>query len=218
MNYRAGYSSSSYQNEMSEGKKAKSVNVAKVEFKSKVKYNAKPNNSVNVADCDKGKEHYVKGLDVGGVSLNQTKESDKEKMMENNERDYEGIANIPIEKKESIDNHGLNQSVKNPHFMPKELRSLELLAQCYWERKNTMNKDSIVLEVNEDCVDRQDTQPPPVSVDTPHERIWSLKKAEKVEKTKEEEENEVIWDELETALRESEAVSKVIILFKNIKI
>ena len=203
---------------------------------------------MNVADCDKGKKKYVEGLGVGGVSSVQTKqekmkesekekimenkerdntgianipiekkESDKEKMMENKERDYTGIASIPIDKKkESIDNHGFNQSVKSPHFMPKELRSLELLAQCYWERKNTMNKDSIVLEVNEDCVDRQDTRPPPVPVVETPQSLWSLKKVEKVQKTKEDEENDVLWDELDTALRESDAVSMVILLFKNI--
>ena len=177
---------------------------------------------MNVAHCDKGKAKYVGGLGVGGVSSVQTqqekmKESEKEKIVENKERDYTGIANIPIEKKkESIDNNGFNQSAKSPHFMPKELRSLELLAQCYWERKNTMKNDKIVLEFKDNGVDQRDTRPPPVTVVETPQSLWSLKMVEKVEKTKEDEENEVLWDELDTALRESDAVSMVILLLKNV--
>jgi len=169
---------------------------------------------VNVADYDKGKENYVKGLDVGGVSLVQTKESDKEKMMVNKGRDYKGIANIPIvKKKESIYNNGLNQSVKSTLFMPKELGLLELLGKCLWDDKNTVKDDSIVLEMKDIGVDQQDMQKSPTCVKTPHERIWSLKKVEKVLKTKEEEEQEPLWDELDTSLREEDAVSKVILIF-----
>lgn len=194
------------------------VNVAKAKCKShvKAKDNAKPYESVDVSDSDEGKEH-VKGLDAGGVSLVQTKqemikESRKQKMVENKGRDYKGIANIHIEKKnESIDNNGLIQSVKSTHFMWNEL----LLAKCYWDSMNTMKNDSTLFEFEEDGVDRQDTQPQPVSVETPPS-IWSLKKVEKVQKTMEEEENEVLWDELDTALRESDAVSMVILHFKNI--
>jgi hypothetical protein len=43
--------------------------------------------------------------------------------------------------------------------------------------------------------------------------IWSLKKVEKVEKTKEEEEQEMLWDQVDTSLRELEAESMVILLF-----
>ncbi|RHN45026.1 putative DNA helicase chromatin remodeling SNF2 family [Medicago truncatula] len=187
------------------------VNVAKAKCKShvKAKDNAKPYESVDVSDSDEGKEH-VKGLDAGGVSLVQTKqemikESRKQKMVENKGRDYKGIANIHIEKKnESIDNNGLIQSVKSTHFMWNEL----LLAKCYWDSMNTMKNDSTLFEFEEDGVDRQDTQPQPVSVETPPS-IWSLKKVEKVQKTMEEEENEVLWDELDTVLRESDAVSMI---------
>jgi len=186
--------------------------------------NAKSKNKSkeNVGDSDRGKDQFVKGLDVGGVSSVQkrqqkTKESDKQKTMENKGRHCKSRANICSgEKKESTENNDLNQSVKSTHFTRKELRSLELLVKCYWERKNTMKNDSIVLEVNDDGVDQQDSRPPPVSVDTPRERIWSLKKVDKVQKTKEQEEQEVLWDEFDTVLRESDAESMVILLYKNI--
>jgi len=89
--------------------------------------NAKSKNKSkeNVGDSDRGKDQFVKGLDVGGVSSVQKKQE----------------------------------------------------------------------EMKFDAVDRRDRQPPPVPV-----------------------ENDVLWDELETILRELEAVCKVIILFKNIKI
>ncbi|XP_039688706.1 SNF2 domain-containing protein CLASSY 3 [Medicago truncatula] len=201
-------SSSSKLNGVSETLKPMSVDVG-VNAKSKAK------SKENVGDSDRGKDQFVKGLDVGGVSSVHRKqekmnESDKQKTMENKRRDYKGRANICNgEKKESIDTNGLNQSVKSTHFTRKELRSLELLVKCYWERKNTINNDSIVLEDNDDGVGQQDTWPPPVSVETPRERIWSLKKVEKVEKTKEEEEEEVLWDEFDTARRESDAESMI---------
>ena len=220
-------SSSSKPNGVSETLKLRSVegkvrNLSDECMNIGVNAKSKAKSKENVGDSDRGKDQFVKGLNVGGVSSVQKnqekmKGSDKQKTMENKRRDYKGRANICNgEKKESIDNNGLNQSVKSTHFTRKELRSLKLLVKCYWERKNTMNNDSIALEVNDDGVGQQDIRPPPVSVETPRERIWSLKKVEKVHKTKEEEEGELLWDEFDTASRESNAESMVILLFKNI--
>jgi hypothetical protein len=97
--------------------------------------------------------------------------------------------------------------------MRKELHLAKLLADCYWGDKNdTMKNDSILLEIKDIAVDQRDTRLPPVCVETPS-LIWSLKKVEKVEKTKEEEEQEMLWDQVDTSLRELEAESKVILLF-----
>ena len=128
------------------------IDIAKI--KVKVEDNADTNECVKVVDSHEGKGKYGKGLDVGGVSLVQTKEEE-------------------------------------------------------------MKNEPVVFEFKYDAVDRRERQPPPVPVETPPS-IWSFKKVGKVQKTKEDEEEEVLWDEMETALRESKAVSKVILLFRNI--
>ncbi|CAK8561323.1 unnamed protein product [Lathyrus sativus] len=171
------------------------------------------NESVTVDDYDEGKEQCVRGLGVERVSLFQTKQeklgdSDKHTIMESKERDHEGRANICNgEKKESMDNNGLmNQRDKNTLFLPKELRLTKRLAEFYWGNKTTVkNDDSIVMEVKGDVVDQQ---PPLVSVET-HPLIWSLKKVKKLQKTKEEEEEELLWDEMNASLREEEAESMI---------
>ena len=176
------------------------------------------NVNVNVGDSDEGKQKHVKGLGVGGVSSPQakqekTRDSDKPKMTENKGGDCKGRFRIRNgEKKESMDNNGLTKM-----FVPKELCLAKLLAECFWGNKNTMKKDSIVWEVKDGSDDRRDrdARSPPVCVETPPQ-IWSLKKVEEVQKTKEEEEQEPLWDQMDTALRESEAESMVIMLFKNI--
>jgi len=184
--------------------------------KAKSKDDAKAYQNVNVGDSDEGKQKHVKGLVVGGVSSPQAKQekmrdSDKPKMTENKEGDCKGRVRIRNgEKKESMDNNGLTKM-----FVPKELRLAKLLADCFWGNKNTMKKDSIVFEGKDGSDDRRDTRSPPVYVETP-QSIWSLKKVEEVQKTKEEEEQEPLWDQMDTALRESEAESMVILLFKNI--
>jgi hypothetical protein len=73
---------------------------------------------------------------------------------------------------------------------------------------------------DDDDVNQCDTRKPPVCVETPLR--WSLKRVQEVELTEEEEEerrkNEAlkpIWDEMEMLINESEAESKVILLFKN---
>jgi hypothetical protein len=128
--------------------------------------------------------------------------------------DHKGGVNIwSGEKKATMENNGLNRRVNSTLFMRKELHLAKLLADCYWGDKNdTMKNDSILLEIKDIAVDQRDTQPPPVCVETPS-LIWSLKKVEKVEKTKEEEEQEMLWDQVDTSLRELEAESKVILLF-----
>lgn len=145
----------------------------------------------------------------------KTKDSDKQEKMEMKGRDYKGRANTHSgEKKESIDKNGLNQRGKSRVFMPKELRLVELLAEYYWGNKNNkVQNDSPVLEMKD--VIRHDTRPPPVCNETAP-LIWSLKKVEKVQKTKSQEEEEVLWDKMDTSLRELEAESMVILLFNNI--
>jgi hypothetical protein len=175
-------------------------------------------NMQNVCDdYDEGKQHG-KGLAVRGVSLFQAKQenmwfADTQKMSENKGRDYKDKVNFwNGEKKTTVENNGLNRRVNSTLFMRKELRLAKLLADCYWGDKNdTMKNDSILLEIKDIAVDQRDTQPPPVCVETPS-LIWSLKKVEKVEKTKEEEEQEMLWDEVDTSLRELEAESMVILL------
>ncbi|XP_058745807.1 SNF2 domain-containing protein CLASSY 4 [Vicia villosa] len=262
--------SSNLYEEFSETTKAKSVEI--------VSLDDDDDESVNVGDSDEGKEQYVRGLGVEGVSLFQTKQekmggSDKHTIMESNERDHEYRANIyngeknesmenkgrghegraniyngekkefmenkgrdhegrakiyngekkefmenkgrdhesrvniyNDEKKESMDNNGLmNQRDKNTLFLPKELRSTKRLAEFYWGNKTTVKNDSIVMEVKGDVVDRQ---PPLVSVEV-HPLIWSLKKVKKLQKTKEEEEEQVLWDEMNASLREEEAESMI---------
>ncbi|XP_045798287.1 SNF2 domain-containing protein CLASSY 4-like [Trifolium pratense] len=183
--------------------------------KAKAKDYVKANDIVNVDDYDEGKE--VKGLGVGGVSLFQAKQekmrfSDTQKMPENKGRDYRGRVNIwNGEKKATMENNGLNRRVNSTLFMRKELHLAKLLAECYWGDKNdTTKNDSIQLEIKDvaDAVDRRDSRPPPVCVETPS-LIWSLKKVEKVEKTKEEEEQEMLWDQVDTSLREIEAESMI---------
>jgi hypothetical protein len=175
-------------------------------------------NMQNVCDdYDEGKQHG-KGLAVRGVSLFQAKQenmwfANTQKMPENKVMDYKGRVNIwSGEKKTTMENNGLNRRVNSTLFMRKELRLAKLLADCYWGDKNdTTKNDSILLEIKDVAVDRRDTRPPPVCVETPS-LIWSLKKVEKVEKTKEEEEQEMLWDEVDTSLRELEAESMVILL------
>ncbi|KAL5057743.1 hypothetical protein RYX36_029347 [Vicia faba] len=119
-------------------------------------------------------------------------------------RDYKGRANIRSggEKKESMDTKCLNQSRV---FMPKETRLVELLAEYYWGNKNNkIQNGSPVLEMKD--VIRHDKHPPPVCNGTAP-LIWSLKKTEKVQKTKSEEEEEALWDQMDATLRELEAES-----------
>ncbi|XP_013448426.2 SNF2 domain-containing protein CLASSY 3 [Medicago truncatula] len=186
-------------------------NNANAKAKSKDDAKVYENVNVNVGDSDEGKQKHVKGLGVGGVSSPQAKQekmrdSDKPKMTENKGGDCKSRFRIRNgEKKESMNNNGLTKM-----FVPKELCLAKLLAECFWGNKNTMKKDSIVLEVkdgNDDWRDR-DTRSPPVCVETPPQ-IWSLKKVEEVQKTKEELEQEPLWDQMDTALRESEAESMI---------
>ncbi|GAU48259.1 hypothetical protein TSUD_174970, partial [Trifolium subterraneum] len=181
--------------------------------KAKAKDYVKVNDIVNVDDCYEGK--HVKGLGVEGVSLFQAKQEkkrflDAQKMPENKGRDYKGRVSIwNGEKKATMENSGLNRRVNSTLFMRKELRLAKLLAECYLGDKNdNMKNDPILLEIKDDTIDRRDTRPPPVCVETPS-LIWSLKKVEKVEKTKEEEEQEMLWDQVDTSLRELEAESMI---------
>ncbi|XP_058760431.1 SNF2 domain-containing protein CLASSY 4-like [Vicia villosa] len=144
----------------------------------------------------------VRGLRVGDESdsINQ-----KQKMIDRKGSDYKGRASSSSgEKKESMELR-LNQRGKSTVFMPKELRLHQLLAEYYWGNKNSrIQNDSPVLEMKD--VIRRDTRSPPVCTVTAP-LIWSLKKAEKVQKTKSEKEEEVLWDKMETSLRELEAES-----------
>ncbi|GAU48252.1 hypothetical protein TSUD_174900 [Trifolium subterraneum] len=220
---------SSKQNEASETHKAKNVEM-KVEnvshdddnaAKSKAKDSAKLTKVVKVGDSVEGKEKHVTGLGVGGVSSVQIKQEmvddlDKEKMMEDKPRE-ESKGKINIQngvKKESVDNNGFNQRGKTTHAIPKKLSLAQYLAELYQSNKeDTVKNESIVLEMNDDGVDQKDTRQPPVCAETPS-LIWSLKRV--VQKTEEEKEmdkelekNKPLWDEMERAIRESEAESEI---------
>ncbi|MCI13738.1 SNF2 family amino-terminal protein, partial [Trifolium medium] len=140
---------------------------------------------------------------------------DKQKMVEDKpNEDYKGRINIQNGvKKESTENNGLNQRVKSTP-MPNKLPLAQYLAELYRSNKEgTMKNESTVLEMNDDGVNQKDTQQPPVRAETPS-LIWSLKRV--VPKTKEEEEldkelekNKPLWDEMERAIRESEAESEI---------
>ncbi|CAI8612422.1 unnamed protein product [Vicia faba] len=164
---------------------------------------------------DEEKMQYVQGLgvdDESGSSIQtkqkEMKSSEKQKITEMKGRDYKSRANAGSgEKKESMDKNGLNQRGKSTVFRPKELRLVELLAEYYWGNKNNKTQnDSPVLEMKD--VIRHDKHPPPICNETAP-LIWSLKKVEKVQKTKNEEEEEVLWDQIETTLRELEAESMI---------
>ncbi|KAL5057744.1 hypothetical protein RYX36_029348 [Vicia faba] len=164
---------------------------------------------------DEEKMQYVQGLgvdDESGSSIQtkqkEMKSSEKQKITEMKGRDYKGRANAGSgEKKETMDKNGLNQRGKSTVFRPKELRLVELLAEYYWGNKNNKTQnDSPVLEMKD--VIRHDKHPPPICNETAP-LIWSLKKVEKVQKTKNEEEEEVLWDQIETTLRELEAESMI---------
>ncbi|CAL5196743.1 unnamed protein product [Lathyrus oleraceus] len=161
---------------------------------------------VNICNGEKKEPMENKERDHGG-SVNICN-GEKKEFMESKERDHEGRVNICNgEKKESMDNNGLmNQRDKSTLFLPKELRLTKRLAEFYWGNKTTVkNDDFIVMEVKGDVVDQQ---PPLVSVET-HPLIWSLKKVKKIQKTKEEEEEQVLWDEMNASLREEEAESMI---------
>jgi hypothetical protein len=181
----------------------------------------KPTENVKVGSVE-GKGRHGRGLVVSGVSSVQIKEEkvedlDKQKMVENKPREdcKDGINIQNGVKKESKDNNGLNRSGKSTHSMPNKLPLAQYLAELYLRNKNDTTKNaSVVLEMNDDGVNQKDTRQPPVCVETPSLR-WSLKRV--VQKTKEEEELDKeleqikpIWDEMERAMRESEAESEVI--------
>ncbi|CAK8541314.1 unnamed protein product [Lathyrus sativus] len=167
--------------------------------KSKSKDTVKPKESVIIEDERDSSIH---------AKQKKMKDSDKQKMMEMKGRDYKGRAYTHSgEKKESMDKNDLNQRGKSTVFKPKELRLVELLAEYYWgNKKNKTQNDSPVLELKD--VIRHDTRPPPVCNETAP-LIWSLKKVEKVQKTKSEEEEEALWDKMNTTLRELEAESMI---------
>ncbi|XP_058747516.1 SNF2 domain-containing protein CLASSY 4-like [Vicia villosa] len=187
------------------------VYVGKTISKSK----SKSKESVVIGDCVEEKMQSFRGIGVGDESdsciqtqQKKVKASDKQQMMEMKESIYKGRANTHSGgKNKSTDQNGSNQRGKSTVFRPKELRLVELLAEYYWGNKNNKIKnDSPVLEIKD--VIRQDTRPPPVCNETTP-LIWSLKKAEKVQKTKNEEEEEVLWDQMDTSLRELEAESMI---------
>ncbi|PNX86610.1 SNF2 family amino-terminal protein [Trifolium pratense] len=134
------------------------------------------------------------------------------------------------EKQKKMENNGLNGRGKSAYFSLKDLSLVKLLAECYSHKENSIKNDPILPEVNsdndyhdDDDVNPRDTRKPPVCVEAP--LIWSLKKVQTVELTEEEEEErrkneklEPIWDQMAMYINESEAESKVILLFKNIKI
>ncbi|KAI5430493.1 hypothetical protein KIW84_034904 [Lathyrus oleraceus] len=198
-----GCCSSSKLDIASETKKEKNVSDVNV-LKSKGKGRVKHDESVNLGDSEEGKEQKVRGLGdgEGRVSMNQT----EEKVIKNKGRDYKDKASVQNDKKKAtVANKGLNQRGKNTLFMAKELRLFELLAEFYFGNKsNTVKNDS----TPNDGVSRSETRPPTASVETPP-LIWSLKKREVVQKTKEEEELAKLWDEMERSLREMEAESMI---------
>ncbi|XP_058741322.1 SNF2 domain-containing protein CLASSY 4-like [Vicia villosa] len=188
------------------------VYVGKSKTKSKAKVT--PKESVIISDFDEEKIQPARGLGIDdGIDSSihtkqkEMKSSEKQKMTEMKGRDYKGRASTSSgEKKESMELR-LNQRGKSTVFMPKELRLVELLAEYYWGNKNNkIQNDSPVLEMKD--VIRHYTRPPPVSnVTAP--LIWSLKMVEKVQKTKNEKEEEVLWDQIDTTLRELEAESMI---------
>jgi hypothetical protein len=152
---------------------------------------------------------------------------DKKRGVSNNEKKKKDLDNSDKQKK--MENNAFNQRAKNAYFTTKDLSLVKLLAECYSDKKNSMKNDPVLSEGyrdndndddDDDDVNQCDTRKPPVCVETP--LIWSLKKVQEVELTEEEEDErrkneslKPIWDEMEMLTNESEAESKVILLFKN---
>ncbi|GAU48254.1 hypothetical protein TSUD_174920 [Trifolium subterraneum] len=186
----------------------------------------KPNNVVEEdeeeirEDLDPLWQEYDNGLMEEGSSSKRNEassETHKAKSIEGFEsKGQKRFESKGQDKKESKDNNGLNQRGINAYFTSKDLSLVKLLAECYSDKKSSMNNDPILLEVNSDHddVNPLETRKPPVFVETP--LIWSLKKVQEVELTEEEEEerrkNEElnpIWDEMVMCINESEAESKI---------
>ncbi|XP_058741323.1 SNF2 domain-containing protein CLASSY 4-like [Vicia villosa] len=182
--------------------------------KTKSKSKSKAKESVIIGDFDEEEMQSVQALGVNDESdssiqtkQKEMKSSEKQKMTEMKGSNYKGRASSNSgEKKESVE-LCLNQRGKSTVFMPKELRLRQLLAEYYWGNKNSrIQNDSPILEMKD--VIWRDTRSPPVCNETAP-LIWSLKKVEKVQKTKTEEEEEVLWDIMDTSLRELDAESMI---------
>ncbi|KAE9617938.1 putative DNA helicase chromatin remodeling SNF2 family [Lupinus albus] len=175
----------------------------------------------------KGKEHPNKCTGVTSASTlmkNQEKigdstknfkrkESEKERR-DNNESekkntntDATDCVNVVGDKKEcqKIDAH----KVQRIPSKPKEMPLLELLAECFGKKHNSVKDYSNRLGVKHDDVRWRDTQPPPFGHGgLPLKCFWD-KAEEPVEKSKEEEELDMLFEELDFLHRSEEIDSKV---------
>ncbi|CAL0302843.1 unnamed protein product [Lupinus luteus] len=174
----------------------------------------------------KGKEHPNKCTAVTSASslmkteekigdsakIFKMKKSEKERR-DNNESDKKNAnanatdyVNIVGDKEcQKVDGH----KVERISSKPKEMHLIKLLAECFGKKHNSVKDYSNGLGVKHDDVRCRDTQPPPCGHGgLPLKCFWD-KAEEPVEKSKEEEESDMLWEELEFVLRSEEIDSMI---------
>lgn len=179
--------------------------------------NANANDFVNI-DAAKGKEHSNKSAGVTSASTllkNQEKKGDSAKILKRKGKGKERGDNMDSEENDAIANANandyLNIDAHKVHRMqskPKELRLLELLAECFAGKHNSNKDGSNELEVKHDDVHWRDTKPPASGQLLPMKFTFG-RVEQPVEKSESEKELDRLWEEMEYCLRLIETDSLV---------